>query len=588
MNAGKKKSLTVLFKNALTIFFYDIHIIFDEVKLGVWYRYKIYRTASALKSQSFFSRVKDGFDNSKWVITTILGVVGLFGLQPFLIYMNQVFNYPFLVQLIAKWNSLDPILVLSILGLTILGLIYFSIRNLSSKEELLKIATRYLGDNISPEERQIAQNPAANELKQIINIGRRREQTYQFLYDSWKEWIGDIPGLSIYPPVEGMSEPLPAVLVDIDLDRDFDPQHPEKQLNSIIKVDMKSIYKDFSDSALQDFYQREKEELYLRKPVCRYLTRYKGRKNPESSEFGNDYIGHNVCLRAMNFEDGKLVLPIESTLELYGNIMDSSDMLVNETYLHFAIDRYCSSVPTQYTLNFLPWRKALYEKYQNKAELLTRISGRAAGFGMSALTVYNYRGTYRVLRGVRTIDVGTLQDLYHVIPSGMTNVDISQEEINRKFLVPKGYLNVKLLIEKEFLEEVFSEDWARERNPNASVGLWPEKVQQHCVERLYGKAGMYRANIYLTGIVFDLLNLRPEICALILIRDEKWFTDHDPESKTKYPIKLSSLEWLQSAPSLCAEDAESVAKAMLPSQSVLAGSAAFQLGIKKFHELVKE
>jgi len=327
-----------------------------------------------------------------------------------------------------------------------------------------------------------------------------------------------------------------------------------------------------------------KTAVYTRKPLRRYLTRYRG-PSPEQTTFRDDYVGHNVCLRSIDFANGKFKPPIDCTLEFYGNIIDSCDILIEELYLHFALEKRNTVILPELTLNFLPWRKSLHRRYEhNPVDILTKVNGRAAGFGIAALTVFNLNGEFVAARGLRSSKVGTYPGTYHVIPAGMTNVEINDYESN-KYLLPNDFLNVQLLIEKEFLEEVFSVDWAR--SCKVQPEKWPSLVKEHVKKNLFGESNDYNTKIYLTGIVFDLLNYRPEICILILIKDKEWWNNHSPYTTTKHqPVWKVSYEWEKMIKPINVFDENNVLNAMPLNRSVMSGVAAFYLGIQKARTLL--
>jgi hypothetical protein len=47
------------------------------------------------------------------------------------------------------------------------------------------------------------------------------------------------------------------------------------------------------------------------------------------------------------------------------------------------------------------------------------------------------------------------------------------------------------------------------------------------------------ADLYLTGITVNLLNLRPEVCLLLLIRTEDWYLHHSQNPSDELRFKLN-------------------------------------------------
>jgi len=258
---------------------------------------------------------------------------------------------------------------------------------------------------------------------------------------------------------------------------------------------------------------------------------------------------------------------------------------MEELCLHFSSPCQTAGIPAQEILAHLPRRRTLHHKYSaNPVKIVTNVDGRAAGFGISALTVFNQNDKYVAVIGRRSSAVGTYADTYHVIPAGMTNVDIANPSI-KSCLLRDGLLNVRHLIEKEFLEEIFSAHWASSYR-RAAPADWSTLIQENAAEHMYGKHNEYGTTIYLTGIAIDLQYYRPEVCALILIRNRKWFDQHSPhrsEGATATQWKLS-YEWMQDVEMADIGDDEQLRilrNTMKPQHSVLSGIAALYMGVNK-------
>ncbi len=576
------------FKNLVTISKYLIRINIARASFGLTFRSKVYFSIFL----QFCRRPMTV--NIIGVLVGIIGVlVGIIGIffaiigfaipeQILMSYLKKAFSCVSTLRnsFPDPFRSTTFYLVLSIIVLV-------SLRSIISKERLFKITTRRLNDKIPEKKRAIKDNLEACLLIKQLKAGSENPKAYEFVLNLWKQHIDQTAGLSMLT-VPGLPNPLPIVCVDIE-HLSQNSRFGKDLLNSLLKVNMESRFPDFSKkepSSRQVSTHKRLEDLYIRKPQPRYLRRFRG-PTPKQTTFKDDYVGHNVCLRSMSFDGGKLAPPIDCTLELYGNIMDSCDILIEELNLHFALEKSATAVSPELTLNFLPWRKTLHHRYKyNPIDILTRVYGRAAGLGVSALTVFNMDGEFVAERGLRSSAVGTYQETYHVIPAGMTNVDIKDSNAN-EYLLPGGFLNIQLLIEKEFLEEVFDVKWAR--SYDVSPETWPLLVKEYVTQHLYGSdLNKYKTQIYLTGIVFDLLNYRPEVCTLVLIKDESWWNDHRPHTVKgmELPWKLS-YEWGTSN-AIRISDQNEVLDAMPLNQSVMSGVGAFYLGIEKARSLLRD
>jgi len=475
---------------------------------------------------------------------------------------------------------------------------------LNSVERLFVIATSKLNDKHSEDEREkfISQNDKVKTLINLINEGRKKIYDEKFLETLWSSIINkeveksqnagsvlkEKCGLSLYK-IPGQDRNLPILIANID------SSDPEYQLNSIIKVNLKkSEYKIYSTNNKNDaidFIPTENKPLLLRKPYSRFLARYKGERPLVNREpdnggpygFPDDYVGYNASLKEMNFDsEGQVIFPILCTPELYGNILDSSDSMINELYLQSLHDGYSDSVSPENKLRFLKWRNSLHKKVDDPINMLTHVQGRAAGFGLAALTVINIEGKYEAIRAKRSKIVGTFQGAYHVIPAGMANLDPSSDKENP--YIEKGYLNIRYLIEKEFVEEWFSFEEAG--YINANIGQQRTIIENAVKRYLYGENNCYDAKVFLTGIVFDLLNYRPEICILILINEKKWWEDHNPFGKdpTKLNYEINDPHEGGIRQFNIAEN--ELLTAMEPGKCCLSGIASFYLGVQMARKIL--
>jgi len=496
-------------------------------------------------------------------------------------------------------------------GFLIFLLLVILIRSLMSKEKIMKLATKQLGgegdDPCMLAKRAIQENPSAAEMNRILAEGRKNPLAYDFLVRLWCPIIKRCPALSFLkiPEIPGVKPPKvkqpPILYINMDPPIPDDAISNEKLLNSLLQSNLESHYpplKEYREEYQSENVKTMNENLINSKPYCRHLSRYKG-PEPRDIGFRNDFDGYNACINSINFEDEKLTLPIKCSLEFYGNIIDSCEIMMEELFLHFAHHKRKTKLSPEQLLNFLPWRKALHKQHkENPLDILFQGKGTASAFGVSALTVFKRDNEFVAVYGLRSGKVGTSTHTYHVIPAGMTNFDPDKDDdINH--LTNEKCLNIKLLIEKEFLEECFDEKKLCGKY-NVHADKWPSVVKRAATEHLYGdKDNKYNANIYFTGIVFDLLNYRPEICALILIENEQWWADHTPNNPDNNITWKPSYEWdninnkdqlnvarLQPpCPIRIDQKIDFLAK-MPPEKSVPCGFAAFYLGVQKARKLL--
>jgi hypothetical protein len=567
----------------LTRFIYSLITSICLCTIGFFYRCRLY----PLRFRRFITQLYN-------LITAILAVLGIGVVAIKTDYWNDIHKFlsDRLTAAISVWRTIPP--VLQVIGewlLIIAALIiaYFIIRRLKSKEHLLRIATRRLHDGVPQARRQLSANPEAELLIKRLESGRKNQLAYGFLCDLWEPYLEGAQALSLLTiSIQGrLPMRIPVVTLSLPSSTDGSDASLEPLLRSL-RVKPTHRFPDLRRTQPSPYSQPalSTERLEPRTPLPRYLTRYGG-PTKEQTHFADDYAGYNVCLYSVSLNDDKVNLPIDCTLELYGNIIDSCDIFIDELYMHFSLPQPQRQPSPEHVLRQLPWRYKLHKAHRgNPLEILTKPHNRAAGFGVSALTVFNREGEFVAMRGLRSTAVGTYRETYHVIPAGMTNVDPYDEESNVE-LLSDGYLNVKLLLEKEFLEEAFSSlGWPA--HCEVSPDRWPRLVRDYALEHLYGgDSNNYGAEIHLTGIVVDLLNYRPEVCALILIRSADWWDQHRPHRVSGGTVNWSlSYEWDKHVKPVAVLDETACAEAMPLNRSVMSGVAAFHLGIQKARDLI--
>jgi hypothetical protein len=230
-------------------------------------------------------------------------------------------------------------------------------------------------------------------------------------------------------------------------------------------------------------------------------------------ERGSNYTLHELCVEN---GDPEPRVRLHVGVASYGEIVRTCDALVNE----FALFSYIlgdrageqAQLRSASVLSCLPWRKQIHERASSGSALFLQPSNRAAGIGIAAATLFVARGRERyVSLGRRSDFVGTYPRALHVIPAGMCNTHQADYAGHRQSSRPRAaddsYLST--VIRSEFLEEWFDdEELASGRSTEWKRGVdrkWRSKVRQ--VEP-----------VTLTGIAYDLLNLRPEICAVVIVK----------------------------------------------------------------------
>ena len=235
----------------------------------------------------------------------------------------------------------------------------------------------------------------------------------------------------------------------------------------------------------------------------------------------------------------------------------------------------------------LPLRSALHAKVANPVR-----DGRHRSAAIAISTLVAYYNEMRdltlwlQLRSATTTAVHS--NLIHVIPSFMfqpTTVYLKEE------------FSVRHNIYREYLEEIFDRRELRKR----STGHWRYFYGDPCLRYLRRLLYTQEAELYLSGVAVNLLNLRPEICTVLFIRSSKWYGYHSQGSKISEEHFHLNLEWekglrytgrekpLVAEVSYRAKDEEFVEKDPLyPGNMVPPGAAAFWLGLDVLRGILSE
>ena len=166
----------------------------------------------------------------------------------------------------------------------------------------------------------------------------------------------------------------------------------------------------------------------------------------------------------------------------------------------------------------LPHREQLHALVSPEA-LLYDGRGRSGVIGVAVLTVFNHEGRYRAIVAQRSSALATGAGLYHVVPAF-----VFQPSGPESFYAAEW--SVRHHICREFGEELFA---------MPEYGQWQsaqtaDYFHEHpAVAELRAMLEDGRAELFLTGIAFNLLSTRPEICAALLIHDPEWYRQSEEQ-----------------------------------------------------------
>jgi hypothetical protein len=233
--------------------------------------------------------------------------------------------------------------------------------------------------------------------------------------------------------------------------------------------------------------------------------------------------GDNYSLVEIRVERGDQPrLCLEVAVVEYGAISRTCEALVNEFALfaflttpgrgHGDATTQSEAMEPSTVLGCMPLRHHVHRLAENQADIFLRPIQRAAGLGLAVVTaVVEDDGVRYAFFAERSSQVGTYPKTMHVIPAGNCNAHGTYRDgPNQLAAVPSWYLRTKMRC--EFLEE-----WYKREDLEASnMPDWRPFVNKAWAEMI-----VESESILLTGLAFDLLNLRPEVCATVVIDLDK-------------------------------------------------------------------
>jgi hypothetical protein len=141
-------------------------------------------------------------------------------------------------------------------------------------------------------------------------------------------------------------------------------------------------------------------------------------------------------------------------------------------------------------------------------------SGISAAIGVSTLIIFRHEDHLKTILWERSEIVGSHGSLIHVVPSFMFQPVIG--DFDDEF-------SVKHNVYREYLEELFDVPIAKKPERQISPFYFYEHPNLKFLRRLEKEK---KARLLFTGVAINLLNLRPEICTLLLINTNEWYDKH--------------------------------------------------------------
>ena len=236
------------------------------------------------------------------------------------------------------------------------------------------------------------------------------------------------------------------------------------------------------------------------------------------------------------------------------------------------IGSYYDNLATCHALanELMAWQPGKLARFPNRAQYhlnmlprssLKRGAGRSAAIGLATLLVVKRDGEYWALLAQRSEHVADNPLFHHVLPAMMF------QPLNDDFA---SQWKLSDHIKRELLEELFGVPEVHDHHASNGISNHPvyAGLQQHLQRG--------SAKVFLTGIVMNLMTLRPEICTVLQIDDEDWFAQMlDKHAQPNDEVAGGNLLWVP------VDDPYAVLSEDFYLQMPPQGASAFLLGMEQ-------
>lgn len=249
------------------------------------------------------------------------------------------------------------------------------------------------------------------------------------------------------------------------------------------------------------------------------------------TKLGKRLIEDNITFEARAIQIEPSCAKIEGALTTYCSALATQDALeyelLTETAMHFSASNDNKKTFPK-LMGKLKKRLAAERSADN---YLLEGTGRCNALAISTVIIYqDTKNDYKIMFGKRSGETGAHADLFHVIPACMFQPEVGDVDAE---------WNVHHNVLKEYAEELFSENIdPKAENAKYFYDKWPSVIA------LRQALDEGKCKFMITGLVVNILNLRPEICTLLLVNDISWWQqEYDKMSKNwEYLPKQKILE----------------------------------------------
>ncbi|MEU9338611.1 hypothetical protein AB0D49_36590 [Streptomyces sp. NPDC048290] len=257
----------------------------------------------------------------------------------------------------------------------------------------------------------------------------------------------------------------------------------------------------------EDAYADDFDPGIGRAAFFRYVDRYRSASAEDRRRF---FPGVTYALRRMT-RDPLGAVTLDCSMGRYFTSLATSEDLDSELMESLVADPE-RAVP----LGELPRRSWLHEQVGDPL-----LDGRHRDAAISHATVVltaTGDGGYDILLPERSRDVATHANFNHVAPSGIfAPYDETSPSPLEEYSVRRNFF-------REWTEELFAAE--EHEHPQYSVVI-PDPEDEPEITRLKDLLRSGRGRLKYTGVSYNLLTLRPEICMALIVGDRAWFREED-------------------------------------------------------------
>jgi hypothetical protein len=239
------------------------------------------------------------------------------------------------------------------------------------------------------------------------------------------------------------------------------------------------------------------------------LTKLNSFRNPNG---GDEYLYNNTCYTMKNVTVSGDECTITGSISNYFSMLATHDAMEFELLSNLAQHSTC--LQDQY--NEFARRLALRQRFFAQDDEVRR---KHAALSILALFVYKAKrdGRYKIMIRKRSDDVAAYRGLLNVIPAGMFQPEGSEEK----------EWSIQHCLIKEYSEELFGERIPDDYERPTEIYRWDS------ARALYEALRDGRCKMLYSGLILNLLMLRPHICCVLLAEDPAWFEDQEQNCKNQ-------------------------------------------------------